>query len=141
VTTFFGEGVPEVDTAAWRIRVSGRVERPADHDLASLAGLGEVDLSAVLDCTSGWALETAWRGTPVATLLDAAGVAAGTNVEVRSATGWSTSLPLAEARRALLATQVAGMPLALGNGAPVRLVVPDHRGLDWVKWVTEVRVS
>jgi molybdopterin-dependent oxidoreductase-like protein protein len=141
VTTFFGEGVPEVDTAAWRIRVSGRVERPADHDLASLAGLGEVDLSAVLDCTSGWALETAWRGTPVATLLDAAGVAAGTNVEVRSATGWSTSLPLAEARRALLATHVAGMPLAIGNGAPVRLVVPDHRGLDWVKWVTEIRVS
>jgi molybdopterin-dependent oxidoreductase-like protein protein len=141
VTTFFGEGVPEVDTAAWRIRVSGRVERPADHDLASLAGLGEVDLSAVLDCTSGWALETAWRGTPVATLLDAAGVAAGATVEVRSATGWSTSLPLAEARRALLATHVAGMPLAIGNGAPVRLVVPDHRGLDWVKWVTEIRVS
>jgi DMSO/TMAO reductase YedYZ molybdopterin-dependent catalytic subunit len=141
VTTFFGEGAPPVDAAAWRIRVSGRVERPADHDLASLAALGEADLTAILDCTSGWAIETAWRGTPVTTLLDAAGVSEGATVEVRSATGWSTSLPLAEARRALLATRVAGMPLALGNGAPMRLVVPDHRGLDWVKWVTEIRVS
>jgi hypothetical protein len=141
VTTFFGEGPPPVDAAAWRIHVSGRVERPADHDLASLEALGETDLTAILDCTSGWALETAWHGTPLATLLDAAGIAAGATVEVRSATGWSTSLPLAEARRALLATQVAGMPLPLGNGAPIRLVVPEHRGLDWVKWVTEIRVS
>ena len=98
-------------------------------------------MPAILDCTSGWALETAWRGTPVARLLDDAGAAPGTTIEVRSATGWSTSLSLAEARRALLATHVAGLPLAVGNGAPVRLVVPDHRGLDWVKWVSEIRVS
>ena len=141
VTTFFGEGPPPVDAASWRIRISGLVERPTDHDLASLAALGEADPTAILDCTSGWALETAWRGTPVATLLDDAGAAPGTTIEVRSATGWSTSLSLAEARRALLATHVAGLPLAVGNGAPVRLVVPDHRGLDWVKWVSEIRVS
>jgi DMSO/TMAO reductase YedYZ molybdopterin-dependent catalytic subunit len=142
VTTFFGEGPPPpVDAATWRVRVSGRVARPADHDLASLAALGEADLTAILDCTSGWAIETAWHGTPLAMLLEAAGVATGATVEVRSATGWSTSLPLAEARRALLATRVGGTQLALGNGAPVRLVVPDHRGLDWVKWVTEIRVS
>jgi DMSO/TMAO reductase YedYZ molybdopterin-dependent catalytic subunit len=47
---------------------------------------------------------------------------------------------MAEARPALLATAVAGEPLGIGNGAPVRLVVPDRRGLDWVKWVTEVEV-
>ncbi|MEX1172584.1 MAG: hypothetical protein WEG56_08225 [Chloroflexota bacterium] len=27
----------------------------------------------------------------------------------------------------------------LMSGAPVRLVVPSRRGLDWVKWVTEIR--
>jgi hypothetical protein len=141
VTTFFGEGAPPVDPATWQVRVSGRVDVPAAYDLASLAALGVADLTAVLDCTSGWALETRWRGTPLSTLLDAAGIGGGATVEVRSATGWSTSLPLAEARRALLATHVAGSPLAVGNGAPVRLVVPDHRGLDWVKWVTEIRVA
>jgi DMSO/TMAO reductase YedYZ molybdopterin-dependent catalytic subunit len=49
---------------------------------------------------------------------------------------------LEEARRgALLATEVAGQPLPVGNGAPCRLVAPDRRGLEWVKWVTEVEVS
>lgn len=97
---------------------------------------------AVLDCTSGWAMETTWSGVRLTTLLDAAG--AGTDaglILVRSATGWASSLPPAEADRALIATRVAGAPLPVANGAPCRLVVPDHRGLDWVKWVTEIEVA
>jgi DMSO/TMAO reductase YedYZ molybdopterin-dependent catalytic subunit len=50
-------------------------------------------------------------------------------------------LPLEEASRALLATGVAGQPLPLANGAPCRLVAPDRRGLEWVKWVTRVEVA
>ena len=97
---------------------------------------------AVLDCTSGWAMETTWSGVRLTTVLDAAG--AGTDagsIFVRSATGWASSLPPAEADRALIATRVAGAPLPVANGAPCRLVVPDHRGLDWVKWVTEIEVA
>jgi DMSO/TMAO reductase YedYZ molybdopterin-dependent catalytic subunit len=59
---------------------------------------------------------------------------------VTSVTGWGTALALEEAPRALLATGVAGQALPAGNGAPCRLVVPDRRGLDWVKWVSEIRV-
>jgi DMSO/TMAO reductase YedYZ molybdopterin-dependent catalytic subunit len=141
-TTFFGEGAPPVDGAAWRVAVAGLVDRPASLALDQVRALGETDLAAVLDCTSGWAIETAWRGVPLATVLDAVGVAAGArDVTVRSATGWSAHLPLAEARRCLLATGVAGDDLPLGNGAPVRLVVPDRRGLDWVKWVDRIEVS
>jgi DMSO/TMAO reductase YedYZ molybdopterin-dependent catalytic subunit len=33
------------------------------------------------------------------------------------------------------------MDLPRPNGGPCRLVAPDRRGLDWVKWVAEVRVS
>ena len=75
-------------------------------------------------------------------MLDAAGVAGGArDVTVRSATGWAAVLPLAEARRCLLATGVAGEDLPLENGAPLRLVVPDRRGLDWVKWVDRIEVT
>jgi DMSO/TMAO reductase YedYZ molybdopterin-dependent catalytic subunit len=63
------------------------------------------------------------------------------HVTVRSVTGWYARMPLGEARRALLATSVARRPLPHGNGAPCRLVAPDRRGLEWVKWVTEVEVS
>ena len=142
-TTFFGESVDPMDMAAWRLTVSGRVARPERLSLAALTSLGEVELAAVLDCTSGWALRTAWRGVPLAALLTRVQPdPAARTVIVRSATGWYASLPLEEARAgALLATGVAGRPLPHANGAPCRLVAPDRRGLEWVKWVTEVEVA
>jgi hypothetical protein len=142
LTTFFGEGTPRVDHGTWRLRVGGRVHHSLDLDLSALAALGETEMDPVLDCTSGWALRTRWRGVPLPTIVAAAGPRAGTtNVVVRSATGWSTDLSLTEASHALLATHVAGRPLPAGNGAPARLGVPTRRGLDWVKWVDEIVVS
>jgi Oxidoreductase molybdopterin binding domain len=142
VTTFFGEGTPQIDAASWRLRIGGRVRREVAFSLDELATLGEVEVDPVLDCTSGWALRTTWRGVPLATLIERASpVHAATHVVVRSVTGWSTDLSLAEASDALLATRVAGQPLPPGNGAPARLVVPTRRGLDWVKWVDEIVVG
>lgn len=142
VTTFFGEPAPPIDLAAWRLQVRGLVERPVSLSLDGLRQLGETELAAVLDCTSGWAVETGWRGVPLHTLLQSAGVSPDARaVTVRSATGWAAHLPLDEARGCLLATGVAGSDLPPGNGAPARLVVPDRRGLDWVKWVTDIEVA
>jgi DMSO/TMAO reductase YedYZ molybdopterin-dependent catalytic subunit len=142
VTTFFGEATPNIDPASWRLSVRGRIRRPADYGLDDLRRLPEEETSAILDCTSGWSLETTWSGSPLAAVLDAVEPDPGAGrVEIRAITGWSTSLTMAEARRAILATAVAGEPLPPGNGAPCRLVVPDRRGLDWVKWVTHIEVA
>ena len=141
-TTFFGEPTPEVDLAAWRLAVSGRVARPGSWSLDELIALGSTDLTAILDCTSGWWIETGWRGVPLRTLLATAGASAeARRVTVRSVTGWSAQLPIDEAAGCLLATAVAGGPLPAGNGAPLRLVAPDRRGLDWVKWVDRIEVA
>lgn len=140
-TTFYGEGTPSIDLATWRLRVRGRVASPLLLDLRALADLGVTDREAVLDCTSGWALRTAWRGTPLRAVLDAAGADPGApHVRLRSVTGWSVSLERNELDDAILATHVAGAPLPAANGAPCRLVAPDRRGLDWIKWVTEIQV-
>jgi DMSO/TMAO reductase YedYZ molybdopterin-dependent catalytic subunit len=143
-TTFFGESVEPLDVAAWRLRVSGTVARPLElrlEDLVALAGDAADASDAVLDCTGGWALRTTWRGVRLGHVLDAAGVGDARQVTVRSLTGWYARMPLSEARNALLATGVAGRPLPHGNGAPCRLVAPDRRGLEWVKWVTEIEVA
>jgi hypothetical protein len=141
-TTFLGEPTRTVVEASWRLTIAGAVERPMLLDLARLRALGDDEVRAVLDCTSGWAVDTTWRGVALGSVLDAAGLSAtASRIEVRSVTGWATSLDRAAARGALLAWSVAGIPLPAANGAPVRLVLPDHRGLDWVKWVDTIRVA
>jgi hypothetical protein len=129
-TTFYGEGTPSIDPAAWRLTVGDQ-----SFGMADLDALDQVDMTAVLDCTSGWAIETTWRGVPLSAVL---AIPDRGSIRVRSVTGWSTIVTADEARTALLATGVAGQPLPLANGAPARLVVPGRRGLDWVKWVTQV---
>ena len=132
-TTFYGEAAPAIDIDAWRLRAGDRA-----LSLDELRALGEVDQLAVLDCTSGWAVETTWRGVPLRSVID---IPATGSVRVRSVTGWSTVLDHDEASQALLATGVSGTPLPVLNGAPCRLVVPGRRGLDWVKWVDEVSLA
>jgi hypothetical protein len=141
-TTFYGEGTPTIDLDRWRLRVTGRVAWPLELDLADLTALGTEERQGVLDCTSGWVMRTGWRGTPLSAVLDAAGAdAEATFVNVRSVTGWMVPLERSELADALLATHVAGQPLPAGNGAPLRLVAPGRRGLDWVKWVAEIEVA
>jgi DMSO/TMAO reductase YedYZ molybdopterin-dependent catalytic subunit len=141
-TTFYGEGIPSVDPAVWRLRVTGRVATPLTLDLGALADLGVVGREAVLDCTSGWVLRTTWRGTPLRAVLEAAGAdTRAAHVRITSVTGWSVNLERHELDGALLASHVAGAPLPAANGAPCRLVAPDRRGLDWIKWVREIEVA
>lgn len=142
VTTFYGEPTPPIDPSAWRLTIGGRVAAPATLDLAALTALGQIEREEVLDCTSGWAMRTTWGGTPLQSVLDAAGAdPAATRVAVHSVTGWMVRLSPEEVERALLATHVAGAPLPAGNGAPLRLVAPTRRGLDWIKWVERIEVA
>jgi hypothetical protein len=140
-TTFFGEPTPRIDPAAWRLRVVGRVARPLVLMAGDLGALPTTTKRAVLDCTSGWSADCEWTGVSLATLLTAVGPSPdATSIQISSVTGWSAVLPLDAADRSLLAVAVGGAPLQPGNGAPVRLVVPDRRGLEWVKWVDRIEV-
>jgi DMSO/TMAO reductase YedYZ molybdopterin-dependent catalytic subunit len=140
-TTFYGESTPAIEAAAWRLAVTGRVARPLRLDLAALAVIGVEERVATLDCTSGWAMTTRWRGTPLRSVLDAAGAEPDASVTVRSTTGWLVRLDRDEVDGCLLATDVGARPLPAANGAPCRLVVPTRRGLDWIKWVAAVDVA
>lgn len=125
----------------WRLVIDGRVARPVELDLEGVRALGEVEREVTLDCTGGWYTTQRWGGVPVAALLELAGPDAGAaSVDFESVTGFSRRFSMAEARGALLALGVAGQPLTHGHGAPARLVMPDHRGFDWVKWVRRIRV-
>ena len=160
VTSWVADDPDPVDAESWTLAVSGRVTTPLEltrdevtpdggsGDSAGdrTAGESPVDPAgekrALLDCTSGWYSEHDWQGVRVGELLDAADPEDGAAwVQFRSVTGYRWSLPVAEARDALLATRVDGADLSHGHGAPMRLVAPGRRGFQWVKWVEEVRVT
>lgn len=139
VTSWVADRPRALDATAYRLRVGGAVDRPGALSLTDLDRGDE--LVATLDCTGGFASTQRWRGVRLGRLLDDAGVADdGAHVRVVSHTGYRWSFALADARELLLATRVGDEPLSHGHGAPCRLVVPGHRGFQWVKWVTRVEV-
>jgi DMSO/TMAO reductase YedYZ molybdopterin-dependent catalytic subunit len=145
VTSWVADDPDPIDPGSWQLRVDGRVESArsfAYDDFAADRDLADADERAVLDCTSGWYAERDWQGVRVGDLLATVGPTDDAGwVRFRSVTGYKWSLPIEEARDALLATAVDGEPLSHGHGAPMRLVAPGRRGFQWVKWVEEVRVT
>jgi DMSO/TMAO reductase YedYZ molybdopterin-dependent catalytic subunit len=146
VVSWVADDPDPVDRDAWSLSVTGLVDAPAElryDDLVGDAAVvdGGTRETAVLDCTGGWYAEREWRGVRLADLLGAVDPAPEARwVSVRSVTGYRWSVRLADAADALLATHVDGEPLSHGHGAPLRLVLPGHRGLTWVKWVESVQV-
>ncbi len=132
VTSWFDDAVPRIGAADWSLDVDGRLLtyeelREMPHD----------DVTAILDCTSGWYSEQRWRGVRLDRLLqtDARSFA------VRSVTGYGRRFPARDLKRIWLVTEVGGRPLSAGHGFPARLVAPGRRGFWWVKWVAAVEPS
>jgi DMSO/TMAO reductase YedYZ molybdopterin-dependent catalytic subunit len=142
ITIWAFDKVPEVDISSWRMRVDGYVARPGAIDYEELLSLPSTERDAVLDCTGGWWTEQTWRGVTLAELLTRHGVAASARrVHVVSLTGHAWSFPIVESERLLIATHVGGETLSRGHGYPARLIAPDRRGFQWIKWVSHVDVE
>ncbi len=142
--TWLTDPRPQIDPAEWRVEVvDGRGPRHLDvADLAELAGAGD-EVTAVLDCTSGWWAEQRWSGVRLDRLVDATTMPAADvrSVVVRSVTGYQRRFPLTDLSSLVLATNYEGRPLARGHGFPARLVAPGRRGFWWVKWVDRIAMD
>lgn len=137
-TSWIADQPQLIDAATWRLEIGGAVAHSLVLGYADLLAWQDI-VQATLDCTGGFYSTQRWRGALVGRLLAQADVLPTAGwVSFVSVTGYRWSLPLGEARTALLATHIGTEPLAYGHGAPARLVAPGRRGFEWVKWVVRI---
>ena len=159
--------IPFVDASAYRLRVIGG--RALSLGLDDLQARPRVSVPVTFECAGNgrarlaprpvsqpWldeAVGTAeWTGTPLAAVLEEAGVPDGARevvftgsdhgVEFGTEQDYARALSREEALGGdvLLAYEMNGQPLPPQHGAPLRLVVPGWYGMTQVKWLREIRI-
>ena len=155
---------PEIDGQAWTLEVGGRVAQPLTFTLGELRARPRREVVFTLECSgnhgSPWfigGIGTArWAGTPLAAILQEAGVLDdgreviffGTDAgeeevrEVKTVQHFGRSMSTADAMNPdnLLCYEMNGAPLPQANGFPLRLIAPGWFGVANVKWLTRIEV-
>ena len=140
---------PQVNANAWRLEVSGLVERPAVYSLAELRRLTATEHEVTLECISnsvgaGLISNALWKGVSLPALLSAAGLRPGIRtVNLHGADGYlhTTSLEEAMDPAALVAYEMNGEQLPDRHGYPARVLMPRNYGEVSVKWLTRIELS
>jgi len=143
--------VPRIDPSAWQMRITGLVERELEFSLDDLLAEPFHEVDATIACVSntvgGDLIGTArWLGTPLADLLDRAGVQPGaTQIVGRSVDGWTGGFPTElafDGRDAIVAVAMNGEPLPARHGFPARLIIPGLFGyVSATKWLSEIELT
>ncbi|HEY1351114.1 MAG TPA: molybdopterin-dependent oxidoreductase [Ktedonobacteraceae bacterium] len=140
VSSWVADRPRPLDSQTWHLSLGGAILTAGVLTYEELAAPGEL-LEATLDCTGGFYSTHRWRGVRVGSLFPAGTLPADARfISFLSITGYRWSLPLEEARSALLATHVEDEPLSHDHGFPLRLIAPGRRGFEWVKWIVRIDV-
>ena len=138
-------GTPqEIDLASYRLKVTGKVDRPLSLTYDDLRCMPRIQTSDVLICPGYFEDEATWAGASLEYVLDLAGLQAGaTSISLVGADGYSAFVTLQQARSGnnYLAYEWQGEPIPILHGFPVRAVFPSLQGNKWVKWLVEIMVE
>ncbi len=156
---------PVIDAATWKLEVDGLVGQPLSLTLDDIKARPRQEVTFTIECSGNTGLpffdggigNATWAGTPLAPLLEEAGVRPeaievvfwGTDagdVEIRDMTmrqNFARSLSLDDARNPdfILAYEMNGEPLPEKNGYPLRLIAPGWYGIANVKWLKRIELS
>lgn len=136
---------PSIKPDAYRLSVSGLVERPMTLTLEQLMAMPSAKLVKDFQCVTGWRVpKVHWEGVRLGDILDAAGVTGkAAAVEFDSYDRVDTeSLTLSQARLSdvIVAYRMLDGPISVPHGGPVRLYVAPMYGYKSLKWLSEIRV-
>ena len=156
---------PELNEADWHLEISGLVAQPMTLTLAELKARARQEVTFTMECSGNSGLpfftggigNATWTGTPLAPLLEEAGVREdGIEVvfwgadagemtwreEITITEQFARSMSLADAMSPdnLLVYEMNGEELPNLHGYPVRLIAPGWYGVANVKWLTRIEV-
>jgi DMSO/TMAO reductase YedYZ molybdopterin-dependent catalytic subunit len=134
----------------WRLKVGGMVRQPRTLSLAALRSLPARTQITRHDCVEGWSAIGKWTGVSLGQVLNMAQL----NPEARFAVlycadelepndgGYYESIDLVDAfhPQTLLAYALNDKPLAVANGAPLRLRVERQLGYKHAKYLMRIEM-
>ncbi len=153
---------PVIAPQDWRLEISGLVKRPRTLTLAELKALPRREITATLECGGnngfpwfvGGVSNATWAGTPLAPVLQEAGILDQTkdvvfwgadtgtetvrDLQVTEQFARSMSPTDALNPNNLLCYEMNGQPLPEIHGYPVRLIAPGWYGVAHVKWLQRI---
>ena len=158
---------PQIDPAAFRLKISGLVNKPMSISLDDLKKMKTTDLVAGFECsgnrrpTQGLSGNGKWTGVALKTVLDSAGLKPEAReivfygadhgeeeVEFRTQKykvdynfGRSLSREKALSADPFVTWALNGEPLTRFQGAPLRLIVPGWYGVSNVKWLSQIHAQ
>jgi DMSO/TMAO reductase YedYZ molybdopterin-dependent catalytic subunit len=139
-------GFPHRSHDAYRLQVSGLVDRPFTISYRELTAMPATHITRDFQCVTGWRVpDVRWTGVQLSTLLDRAGVKPdATALRFHSFDGtYTESLTLAQARRpdVLVAYRLDDEPLSSLHGGPARLYVAPMYGYKSCKWLESIELT
>src|SRR3954451_24270341 len=157
-----------IDPDKFTLELKAKIDRPLKLSLKDIRNLPAIEITAVNQCSgnsrgfssprvaggqlgNGAMGNARWRGVPLKTVLDKAGVQEGAKqVTFNGMDGpvsdktpdFIKALDIDHARdgEVMLAYGMNGDDLPVLNGFPLRLVVPGYYGTYWVKHLNEITV-
>ena len=132
------------DFADWRLRVEGRVARPASFSLADLKRMRARTQITKHTCEEGWSAIAQWTGVPLRTVLEAAGILPSARfVNYYAYDDIAEGIDMLDALhpQTILAYGMNGRDLPLAHGAPLRMRVETQLGYKSVKFLEKIVVA
>ena len=135
---------PGIDLDAWKLSVSGNVQRPGDYTLAQIQALPKQTQNTRHICIEGWDVIGRFGGARISDFLKLAGADLNSQflyVECADDYYESLDMPTALHPQSLLCYEMYDQPLTRTHGAPLRLRLPTRIGYKSAKYLTSLMVT
>jgi DMSO/TMAO reductase YedYZ molybdopterin-dependent catalytic subunit len=155
---------PIIDASTWKLEIDGLVKKPLSLTLEDIKARPRQEVVFTIECSgnhgfpffTGGIGNARWAGTPLAPLLEEAGILDngieavfwGTDVgdieirDMKFKQNFARSMSLEDAMSPenILCYEMNGAPLPAPNGFPLRLIAPGWYGIANAKWLKRIEV-